>query len=97
VIHEQTSTVVKGGFWLGAEDILEGKWQWQADNSGLSFTDWSKGQPNNSGGNEDCMHLYDRFNFDWNNSPCISKVGFICERPMVRIFILNQIPYVSSS
>jgi len=59
--------------------------QWEADNSPLSFTDWERTQPNNSGGFEDCSQLYDKFNFRWADTGCAHKTGFICQRPMVGV------------
>jgi hypothetical protein len=67
-------------WWFGANDRNhEGQWRW-ADNSGVGFTAWNRGEPNNYR-NEDCAH----FGW-WGNSPglwndwyCHMPSPFICE------------------
>ena len=45
------------------------------------FTNWSDGQPDNIGGNEDCLHL--NFNsggrIAWNDNKCSLLLDAICE------------------
>ncbi|XP_057244714.1 hepatic lectin-like, partial [Malurus melanocephalus] len=37
----------------------EGNWEWvDGSDYGSSFTFWKEGEPNNSGNNEDCAHLW---------------------------------------
>merc|ERR1719167_1866224 len=44
-----------GWTWVGGNDIdEEGTWKW-TDGSSFQFTFWYSGQPDNHGGNEDCM------------------------------------------
>ena len=44
--------------WIGGTDIhQEGVWQW-TDNMPWEFTSWDQGEPNNSGGNEDCLVIW---------------------------------------
>ncbi|KAJ8337036.1 hypothetical protein SKAU_G00382560 [Synaphobranchus kaupii] len=67
----------KGPFWIGLSDVhKEGAWLW-SDGSRVDFTVWNFGEPNSSGGNEDCVHS----NFgdgDWNDSLCHRKYPFVC-------------------
>uniref|UniRef100_A0A8C4RNN1 C-type lectin domain-containing protein n=2 Tax=Erpetoichthys calabaricus TaxID=27687 RepID=A0A8C4RNN1_ERPCA len=42
----------------------------------LSFTKWKPGEPNNSGGNENCIHIWD--NGEWNDTGCNSEMHAIC-------------------
>ena len=46
----------KGAFWFGLHDLREeGSYQW-ADGSALgTYNAWAPGQPNNKGGNQDCV------------------------------------------
>ena len=66
--------------WIGANDIeKEGSFRW-TDGSPLIFTDWGQDEPNNSGGGEDCAHIYILKNNMWNDARCTAKFFFICER-----------------
>lgn len=67
-------------WWTGGNDIVkEGQWVW-VDGSPMSYTSWHSGEPNDAGGNEDCMQLF-RYGLDytWNDEPCSSPFRFICE------------------
>ena len=67
--------------WLGGNDIEEeGVWKW-TDCTPWELTFFSPGEPNNSGGQEHCLH----FNVKrWNDAPCdITKsyvTGFLCSK-----------------
>jgi len=66
---------------LGATDISnEGTWVW---NSGAvwSFTYWQSGEPNNAGGNENCLHMRgsgadSATRYTWNDAMCDPSVEF---------------------
>ena len=73
-------------FWIGATDVAtEGVWEW-VDGTPFAFTDWSTGEPNNSG-NEDFL-AYDlrSGNWAWNDAPTnVGSVygfarGYVAER-----------------
>jgi hypothetical protein len=40
---------------------------WSADDSVLDYIDWYKTEPNNLGGNEDCLELSAGHNWMWND------------------------------
>eukprot|EP00602_Paraphysomonas_sp_CaronLab_P005520 CAMPEP_0185024902 /NCGR_PEP_ID=MMETSP1103-20130426/8059_1 /TAXON_ID=36769 /ORGANISM="Paraphysomonas bandaiensis, Strain Caron Lab Isolate" /LENGTH=1367 /DNA_ID=CAMNT_0027557985 /DNA_START=157 /DNA_END=4260 /DNA_ORIENTATION=+ len=64
-------------FWLGYNDIdHEGTWEWE---NGLSvgYTDWDKGEPNNSGGRSDCAILYGTGKM--RDRQCTDKYQFLCQ------------------
>jgi hypothetical protein len=68
--------------WIGANDIhKEGTMVWVSDNKYISrgFKNWHTGEPNNSKGLEDCVHLWS-FDGSWNDSECSSAFGFICKK-----------------
>lgn len=54
--------------WIGFNDeAVEGAFVWY-DQSPVTYTNWAAGEPNNSGGNEDCTQIYP--NGGWNDLPC---------------------------
>ncbi|XP_021339906.1 neurocan core protein-like [Mizuhopecten yessoensis] len=63
--------------WIGANDRdKEGEWRWISDNSTVTFTDWKAGEPNDVGGDEDCVIM----GIHWNDDSCTKKHPFICEK-----------------
>jgi len=69
-----------GDSWLGASDFQdEGSFRWvdgdEVDPGGL----WAPAQPDNFGGNENCMELREADDL-WNDVPCMSPKLPICER-----------------
>jgi len=66
--------------WLGANDRhYEGSFRW-TDGSPVNFTGWAYNEPNNSGGGEDCVHMFKSKSNKWNDNDCAEKFFFICER-----------------
>ncbi len=65
------------GTWLGLTDqSSEGTWLW-ADGSAVPYTNWAEGEPNDSGGVEDCADL--RGDGTWNDLDCNATRAFVCE------------------
>jgi hypothetical protein len=65
--------------WIGLTDqTAEGSFVW-VDGTPTSFTAWSSGEPNDSGG-EDCTEL--KTDGQWNDLPCGTTRCYVCERPM---------------
>jgi large repetitive protein len=72
-------TYSTGKWWVGLNDISsEGTWVWD-DGTAVSYTNWHSGEPNNSGGNEDCVQLNRFTDQSWNDEPCGSAFRFVCE------------------
>ncbi|KAK3095118.1 hypothetical protein FSP39_010525 [Pinctada imbricata] len=74
-------------FWLGATDIInEGEWTWTKSATLVkagNFTDWSPGQPDNGGSNDDdehCMCVKGDYHYHWNDDNCEHLKHFICEK-----------------
>ncbi|XP_071133188.1 perlucin-like protein [Mytilus edulis] len=76
-----TKKVVAQNYWMGAQDQLkEGEWRWVSDQSKVQYSGWSTGEPNNYGGNEDCVLFYLPCSFNWNDGRCHFPYGYICEK-----------------
>ena len=68
-------------WWMGLNDIdSEGTFAWDSGES-VSYTNWHSGEPNDSGGNEDCGQLNRWTDYTWNDEPCSSSFRYICEAP----------------
>lgn len=71
--------LIESDTYIGLDDKdQEGVYTWQ-DGSPFSYSKWSSGQPNSSGGNQDCaeMLLSDR---KWNDISCEYKADYVCEK-----------------
>lgn len=71
------------GIWLGGSDEShEGTWTWVHSGRHIfpSITFWKEGEPNNSGGSENCLHMYKSVDYRWNDVSCTGTMAFICER-----------------
>ncbi len=77
--NEIVSKVAEGNaVWLGANDVdTEGIFKWITGEA-FSYTNWSSGEPNNSGGTEDHVHMRDGCAL-WNDNVSTSEYYYICE------------------
>ena len=52
----------------------------------LSYARWTSGEPNNEGGNENCVHMYVNGGGKsyWNDINCNNKYGYICQIKLPR-------------
>ncbi|XP_078676753.1 apolipoprotein(a)-like isoform X1 [Branchiostoma floridae x Branchiostoma belcheri] len=63
-------------YWIGLHDQAgEGNFVW-SDRSPVTVTYWNYGEPNNSGGDEDCAEIGGT---TWNDAPCTNQNRYICE------------------
>ena len=49
----------------------------------IGYDDWFPGQPNNDGGEQDCMQLYGNYHYHWDDNECEKTNPFICEKSSV--------------
>jgi hypothetical protein len=55
-------------------------WKWSNGNIFSSYTNWNTGEPNNAGGNEDCVVMYN--SGVWNDDDCSELKRAIYELPL---------------
>lgn len=72
-------TIARGStVWIGLDDrASEGTFRW-VNGEPLDEVAWSAGEPNNSGGDEDCTQALP--NDQWNDLACTALLPFVCER-----------------
>jgi hypothetical protein len=56
-----------------------GNWAWECGTSGFTGPGWGAGEPNNSGGNEDCAALTN--GGGWFDASCDDSARYLCELP----------------
>ncbi|XP_053688638.1 collectin-10-like [Sabethes cyaneus] len=79
-VYNNESTVV----WIGASDLAqEGVFYWHASGQRLRYTNWRSDNPDDFGGQEDCVNLVNIPASGWhwhaNDAGCIAAHYFICE------------------
>ncbi|XP_015204489.2 hepatic lectin-like [Lepisosteus oculatus] len=71
----------KDTVWIGLNDTAkEGTWVW-VDGTNLTVSFWHAGEPNNSGGQENCVELLTTL-AKWNDLPCSMVRQYVCEKPL---------------
>ena len=76
----QKSILILGDYaWVGLNDIAEeGEFVW-TDSSTKTYANFQDNEPNNQGGNEDCVGLHENSNGKYVDIPCLKNERFICE------------------
>ena len=71
-------------YWIGLNDKHSEKrftWVDGVDLTKTNFTNWKKGEPANSFGNEDCVEVHGKeLPGKWNDNHCSSLRRYICEK-----------------
>ena len=64
--------------WIGINDRnTESQFVYTSSGERIIISNWKSGEPNNYGGNENCVHF--DFNEVWNDDLCSKHFYFICE------------------
>ncbi|KAK6969768.1 macrophage mannose receptor 1 [Biomphalaria glabrata] len=70
-----------GDYWIGLNDQKhENRFEWLDETVQATFTYWSNNEPNNYGGNENCVVTTASNAYKWNDSPCDTKYRYICQK-----------------
>ncbi|XP_052860567.1 perlucin-like [Anopheles cruzii] len=80
----QASSNSKGPWWIAGTDLgNEGVFVWISTNQPVGFrtgySDYAPNQPDNAGGNENCLEIGREGALSWNDAPCDAKHRYICE------------------
>lgn len=66
--------------WIGAsDDDIEGSWVWSSSQKAVDVVTWQSGQPNNLGGNQNCMEIGLS---KMNDENCFEENLYVCEMPV---------------
>jgi len=75
------------GVWTaGRREVIsnaKNHWYWKTGDHSretMGYTNWYHGEPNDSGGNEDCILMWKNRNYQWNDGTCDDYYCFICEK-----------------
>ena len=67
-VLNHTNHVGIGAFWLGVNDIgEEGSFVYACDETPITLKNWTTGEPNIFGNEEDCVNVFNGF---WHDLPC---------------------------
>ncbi|KAL5011335.1 hypothetical protein ScPMuIL_009886 [Solemya velum] len=69
---------VRGSFWIGLTSTESG-YVW-SDGTPVLIQTWSRGQPNDLGGQQDCVSLFSSQG-KWNDENCLLRKNWICKLP----------------
>lgn len=76
LINSTLRQLVNDDLWIGLKRC-GGSWCYPNKYS-ASYYNWRKKEPNNSGGNENCVEMWS--DGMWNDVPCSVNNSFICEK-----------------
>ena len=61
--------------------MQENIWKWHSSGSIFNYTNWYTGEPNNAGGDQDCLKMWSKaiHNYKWDDDDCSDKFRTICQ------------------
>ena len=69
---------IAGSVWIGISRDWENKFHTVCGMK-PTFTNWRKGEPNDSGGNENCAEIVMQWNGKWNDQSCHDTRAYVCQ------------------
>uniref|UniRef100_A0A1I8QD53 C-type lectin domain-containing protein n=1 Tax=Stomoxys calcitrans TaxID=35570 RepID=A0A1I8QD53_STOCA len=71
---------LKSNLWIGGHDWGDkGRFVWSSTGKRFTFTNWSKGNPDNVRDVGSCVHYWKSADYEWNDAQFNNTFGFICE------------------
>ena len=80
-------SAINDSVWTGGNELYkEDMYVWTGSyNSRIVYTDWGINEPNESGGDEDCISIMKALGYHWNDANCSQVINFICEMEDARV------------
>lgn len=67
--------------WIGGTDVVvENTFVWTGSGQTFTYINWGPGNPDNSGGNQHCVILYQPSDYKWHDTQCTNTNSYICEK-----------------
>ena len=67
-------------FWIGGHRS-DGVFKW-IDGTTIDYTNWWTNEPNNDGGNENCIETFRTSDNKWNDLACNAQLNFLCKKQL---------------
>ncbi|XP_077864583.1 uncharacterized protein LOC100369221 [Saccoglossus kowalevskii] len=89
------------GYWIGLNDLsTEGTFEW-LNGDVFGWTAWAKGEPNNkvqqSGEGQDCVQVWKKRAYKWDDNNCNAKRGYICQTPIPGCFVSTEVAPITTN
>ncbi|XP_078333091.1 perlucin-like protein [Crassostrea virginica] len=67
--------------WIGGTDVVtENTFVWIGSGQTFTYSNWGPNNPDNSGGNQHCVILFQPSDYKWHDTQCTNTNSFICEK-----------------
>lgn len=67
--------------WIGGTDVdVENTFVWTGSGQTFTYINWGPGNPDNSGGNQHCVILFQESDYKWHDTQCTNTNSYICEK-----------------
>jgi len=64
--------------WIGLHQVVNGQpFEWSSG-AEVAYTHWSPNQPDDAGSKENCVHLWNRDDWGWNDHQCKMEFYPMC-------------------
>ena len=61
------------------DDVVEGAWEWSSTGKPLSISNWGPNQPCNGENNQDCLQIWHKSDYLWDDEFCTLRHNYIYE------------------
>ncbi|XP_046361016.2 perlucin-like [Haliotis rufescens] len=71
------------GYFLGGSNLRQnGRWSWNGEEQEMMYTNWAPGE-SNLPLTQQCLVLWEDFNYQWADFYCHEPIHYICECPVL--------------